>query len=328
MDRKAEKEFILQCLKNGDTAPIIERAKELITEMYPITIVSYKNRYSRMYEYFEKKQVPFTIFVYEDDFTASGYDKYQFQYGTFYKITEADFDKYNMYGKGLPKKRFFIQKYMEEQGIKKYFMMDDDYRPDVCAQSVKKGSDNKLEYTQIEFKDALKTVQYMFEVYSELGIACPSSEYSIKNYKFKNPVIHGHHLSCCFVCNGDILKEHDCYWTKETTFEDLEMAIQASVKKVPWGRFAPVVIRVMSSCNKQSVIPPERSDLAFNLYKLHPHCIVPKMVYDKSLKKYVLAAQKKPSRYGDISYPYDKDLYTYAVNHTLEEFKEHLMNEE
>ena len=328
MDRQAEKEFILQCIADGDTSPVIEKAKEYITELYPITIVSYKNRYNRMYDYFEKEGIPFIVFVYEDDFTASDYDKYQFKYGTFYKITEEDFAKYDMYGKGLPKKRFFIQKYMEEHNISKYFMMDDDYDPSRCSFSVKKGTDGKLILTAIPMCDALKTTQYMFEVYSELGIACPASEYAIKNYKFTKPIIYAHHLSCCFIINGDILKEHDCYWTKETTFEDLEMAIQASIKKVPCGRFATVVIKVFSSCNRKSVIPPDRSDLAFSLYKLYPHCIVPSMVYDKALKKKILVPHKKPNRYGDISYPYDRALHEYAMTHTLEEFKELLLHEE
>lgn len=327
MDSKREQEFIETCIKNGDTAPIIERAKQLITDLYPVAIVSYKNRSSKMYEYFEQEHIPFYVFVYDDDYTASGYDKYDFSYGQFVRITKEDFAKYGMFERGIGRKRFYVQKYMEDAGIQKYFMLDDDYDPKNCGFTIKRDeTTSKSICIPTTMHNILKATQYMFEAYPELGIACPSHQWSNKSYKFTTPIIKTSHISGFYVCNGDILKEHDCYWTKETTFEDLEMAIQASIKNVPWGRFAPIVAKTVITCSKQSVIPPDRSDLTFNLYKLHPHCIVPKLLYSKLLKRYILVAHKTTKKFEMLSNPYNKDLYEYAMNHTLEEFMEYLKN--
>ena len=327
MDCKREREFIETCIKNGDTSPIIERANELIGALYPVLVVSYKNRSSKMYEYFEKEHIPFLVFVYDDDYTASGYDKYKFFYGEFVRITKEDFAKYGMTKRGLPRKRFYVQKYMEEHGIPKYFMLDDDYDPADCGFSIKRDEKTgKSVCIPTSMHNILKATQYMFEVYPELGIACPSHQWSNKSYKFTTPIIKACHMSCFFVCNGDILKKHDCYWTKETTFEDLEMAIQASIKNVPWGRFAPIVTKGLQTCNKKSVIPPDRSELTFNLYKMYPHCIEPRLEYSKSMKRYILTAKKTTNNFANIDNPYDKDLHEYAVNHTLEEFMEYLKN--
>lgn len=328
MDCKREQEFIKSRIKNGDTAPIIERAKRLITNLYPVTVVSYKNRYSKMYAYFEQEHIPFYVFVYDDDYTASGYDKYVFSYGQFVRITKEDFAKYNMFERGIGRKRFYVQKYMEDAGIQKYFMLDDDYEPTDCGFSIKRDENTgKSICIPTSMHNILKATQYMFEAYPELGIACPSHQWSNKSYRFTTPIIKSGHISGFFVCNGDILKEHDCYWTKETAFEDLEMAIQASIKNVPWGRFAPIVIKALQTCTKKSVISPERSDLAFNLYKLHPHCIEPKLIYSESLKQYTLVPHKTTTKFEKLSNPYDKDLYEYAMNHTLEEFMEYLKND-
>ena len=300
------------CLKEKDASSLVEYASKAITAIYPIGIPSYKNRSSELFDYFEKNKISFLVFVYEDDFTVSGYDKYQFQYGQFVKIPLS-------IRKGIGRKRNFMQNWFENNGISKYFMIDDDYRSNSAFY---RKEDNCI---SIPFIDGLKTLQYLFDLY-EIGIACPSHEWSNKNYKWNSVLIQSCHLSGLYLINGDILKQHDCYFTCEDTYEDLELAIQASIKKVKWGRLAPIVIKVYSTCDDNSVIHVDRSDYAFTLYKMHPHCIVPKLVYDVHLKHEVIYPGRLQKAFSNTERSYDKELYQYALSHTLEEFKEHLMN--
>lgn len=307
-----DKSFVEQCLKEKDTGPLVEHASKAITKLYPIGIPSYKNRSSELFDYFEQNHLQFYVFVYEDDFTASGYDKYQFQYGQFVKIPLS-------IRKGIGRKRNFMQRWFEENGISKYFMIDDDYKQ--TSAFYRKGDD----FVPISFEDGLKTVQWLFGVY-EMGIACPMHEWCVKGYKWKSPISQAGHLTCLYLIDGDVLKQHNCYFTCEDTFEDLELAIQASIKDIKWGRFQPILFKLYETCNSKSVIHTDRSDYAFMLYKMHPHCIVPKLSYDKSTDRYILHPGKKQNAFGNTEYPYDKELYQYAISHTLEEFKEHLMN--
>ena len=88
----------------------------------PLAIPSYKNRQScilRKPEFLPKTSI--YVFVYDDDFTASGYDRLTLPDNVqFVKIHES--------WRGLAPKRLFIQKYMEKI-TDRFFMVDDDMLP-------------------------------------------------------------------------------------------------------------------------------------------------------------------------------------------------------
>ena len=87
----------------------------------PIVIPSYKLRsHSWVNKLNEISDNDIYIFVYDDDFTKSGYDKLKVN-------NNVHFVKIHANWRDLPKKRYFIQKYMLNlKDVKYYIMIDDD----------------------------------------------------------------------------------------------------------------------------------------------------------------------------------------------------------
>lgn len=184
-----EKSFIEECVHNNNVEAIINRAKEIVTELYPIIIPSYKNRYRYMYDYFEEHKMQFYVFVYEDDFFESKYNEYNFKYGTIIRITPDDLQSYGINGKGISQKRFYIQKYAEQYNLDKYFLIDDDYNPykSSCAQYAVQTDNGKVKLKTVKYVDCLKSLQYIFNAY-DLILCSASDRLSLYRYDFNNSV--------------------------------------------------------------------------------------------------------------------------------------------
>lgn len=94
-----------------------------MTPNIPIVIPSYKNRKGCIVQELNKlSDNDIYVFVYENDYTESGYDKYDNQPNVhFIKIPS------NVGWRCLQRKRYFIQKYFETKpDIHDYIMVDDD----------------------------------------------------------------------------------------------------------------------------------------------------------------------------------------------------------
>ena len=94
-----------------------------MTPTIPIVIPSYKNRKGCIVQELNKlSDNDIYVFVYENDYTESGYDKYDNQPNVHFVKIPADCG-----WRCLQRKRYFIQKYFETKpDIHDYIMVDDD----------------------------------------------------------------------------------------------------------------------------------------------------------------------------------------------------------
>ena len=322
----AEKcKFIEESIKNGNVKAIIERAKQE-AELYPVIIPSYKNRSSQMYEYFEENKIKFFVFVYDDDYIASGYDKYDFKYGTIVRITPEDFAQYGMEGKLLGKKRYYIQKYAEKHCINKYFTVDDDYNPYTCAkyptkktaQSKKsKSGKGKNDVNTITYIDMLKSMQYIFDAY-DLVMCSPTGSCSLYGYDFDVPYIVNGNMNGTFIVNNKQLCENNIFWATEPLYEDDDIVIKLRLAGMHFGR-----ITCLSSDNDSCLktVIPQKSELSMNLFKKYPWCCDIRLTYNNNLKCWKLTKFFYKLKITETNRPYDKEKYEAAMKMNVEEFK-------
>lgn len=317
------RQFIEQCIENKDVPSIIKRAQEV--ELYPIIIPSYKNRYSRLYDYFEKEKMKFYVFVYEDDFTASGYDKYDFKYGEIVRITPEDFARYGMEGKLLGKKRFYIQKYAEIHGIDKYLMIDDDFDPK-NAGYFPNLVNGKAKAQVFEYKDFLKSLQFIFDSYNL--VACsPIDRKCIWAYPYNvNDIIQRKSINGTFVINNKALIDAGIEWAKEPMFEDDDLCIKILLADLPYGKITCFGYNVDGDRSKTVI--PYRDDLSHNLYKKYPWCTNVRLFWRKDSKEWALIKLFFASKAKKINNPYDKDKHDAACRLSTKEFMQWLADRE
>lgn len=108
---------------------LIEQAKQAKLDC-PVCIPSYKFREtSWLVRNLHTIDTKVYLFIYEDDYTDSGYSEFNWSDNvTIVKIREQDFKNLNLRWRGIQPKRRFIQLYMEKLNITEYFMIDDDYK--------------------------------------------------------------------------------------------------------------------------------------------------------------------------------------------------------
>ena len=100
----------------------------------PVCIPSYKLRKNCLpYKLETFKDLPVFLFIYENDYSVSGYDKLNLTPNTTIvkltvdeNTTDVDVDKLTLPKRSIRIKRRFIQKYMERLNYTRYFMLDDD----------------------------------------------------------------------------------------------------------------------------------------------------------------------------------------------------------
>ena len=161
-------------------------------ELAPVCIPSYKFRK-------EAKLVrnnPFSskvyVFVYEDDFVESGYDKYDGYKGDieFVKISKKDFEDNGFTWRGIAPKRAFIQRYMRKLGIKKYFMIDDDISTRISYSYKKR--DNACGSCQMKnstLENAMKIAQMVGEEHPEYKqIGFPFTQLTSQFFDFQKDI--------------------------------------------------------------------------------------------------------------------------------------------
>ena len=318
MKNEEQCKFIEQAIHNHDIDAIINCARNEV-ELYPVIIPSYKNRYHYMYDYFEQNKIKFYVFVYEDDFTASGYDKYQFKYGEIVRITPEDFAQYGMKGKLLGKKRYYIQQYTKIHGIDKYFMIDDDYKPVTCAcYPVLENGLTKNRH--VDYIDALRTIQFIFDAY-DLGICSATDGGRIRKYKFDVPYKQDN-INGTFLVNNQKMIDYDIYWSKIPMFEDDDICVKSRLKQFPYGRIA--CIGVDNNCSRTKSVIPERDELAVNLFKEYPWCIDIQLKYNTELKRYNIIKVFHSSQIENRERNYNKEKYHAAKTMTVQELKQWL----
>ena len=323
--------FIEDSIKNGNVKAIIERARQEV-ELYPVIVPSYKNRSSKMYKYFEENKIKFFVFVYDDDYTASGYDKYDFKYGTIVRITPEDFAQYGMEGKLLGKKRYYIQKYAEKHGIDKYFTVDDDYNPYNCAkypskktaQSKKsKSGKSKNDINHMQYVDMLKSVQYIFDAY-DLIMCSPHGGQVLYTYEFDVPYIENGGLNGTFIVNNKQMCENNIFWATEPVYEDDDIVIKLRLAGMRFGRIS--CFASDNDCSFLKTVIPQKSELSMNLFKKYPWCCDVRLRYNTDLKSWKLTKFFYRTKITETNRPYDKEKYDAAMKMNVEEFMQWLAN--
>lgn len=326
--------FIEKTIQNNTINDIIEKAKREV-ELYPVIIPSYKNRSSKMYEYFEENKIKFYVFVYDDDYTTSGYDKYDFKYGTIVRITPEDFAQYGLEGKLLGKKRFYIQKYAEKHSIDKYFTIDDDYNPYNCAkypvrsnEKRKPSSSNKNEWKvnvlHMPYIDFLKSIQYMFDSY-DFSICSSCDSYILYRYSFDVPFIQTN-MNGTFLVNNKRLCDNNIFWETEPIFEDDDITIKVKLKGLTWGK-----ISCFASDNDYSrlkTVIPQRDILSLNLYRKYPWCCNIRLYYNTELNEWKLAKIFYNKKITNTNNSYNKEKHEAAIKMDVKEFKDWLAKRE
>lgn len=132
------------------------------------------------------------VFVYEDDYYASGYDSYKGYKGDieFVKISKQDFEDNGLIWRGLAPKRVFIQRYMRKLGIKKFFMLDDDINTRVSYSSSQRA--NKCKSCNMKnstLETALKIAQMVGEEHPEYKqIGFPFTQLKSQFYNFQKDI--------------------------------------------------------------------------------------------------------------------------------------------
>lgn len=323
-----DQNFIETAIEKNNIAAIIDKADSSEIK-YPVAIVSYKNRYDRVFKHLEEHCVPFMVFVYADDFVPSGYNKYHFKYGKFVHITKEDFAKYDFHEKSIQRKRYFLQKYMENTGIDKYFLLDDDFYPygyyPVCTGVEIEGKRKTLisELKTIDLVTCLKVIQFAADAY-DIDLCGPTDKYRLKGFTYMEPFYVGN-LYSLFLINGKALKQAKVEFDPQTIFEDTDISIHTALSGLKVGKieFLTMEFNVMASTIR-SVVPARRDELSFNLYRKNPWCIVPTIVYSKKHKTYVLNHIIKEKRFLETDYPYDKALHEKSLGMTWQEFRKYL----
>lgn len=196
---------------------------------YPICIPSYKNRNIADFlklALSKERDETFYVFVYEDDYIESKYNQYEIPKNVnFVIITKEEFAKRNIRWRGIQPKRKFIQQYMQEQNIDKYFVIDDDIKEyGIYSGKVK---NNKCKYRSLEkihIFDLLKCIQYVFDLYNATMCSASLNDLETKFFKFKH-IVKTWLCCACVLINGRHLYEHSIVYTDKNMHEDHKMFI-------------------------------------------------------------------------------------------------------
>ena len=188
LNRKKTIDFVLARDMDG----LIEYADKNV-ELAPICIPSYKFRKGAKLV----RDNPFSskvyVFVYEDDYEASGYDKYDGYKGDMeiVKISKEDFERAGLVWRGLSPKRIYIQRYMRKLGIGKFFMLDDDINTRIAYSYQQR--DNackscKMKNSTLEV--ALKIAQLVGEEHPEYKqIGFPFNQLKSQFFSFETDIV-------------------------------------------------------------------------------------------------------------------------------------------
>lgn len=197
--------------------------------LYPICIPSYKNRkiadFLKLALSKERDEI-FYVFVYEDDYIESKYNEYEIPKNVnFVIITEEEFKKRNIRWRGIQPKRKFIQQYMNELNIDKYFVVDDDIREYGVYSGKERQNKCKSRYTEkIHIFDLLKCIQYVSDTYDATMCSASLNEFETQFFKFKHIVKTW--LSCmCVLINGKYLQDHNIVYSDKNMHEDHKIFI-------------------------------------------------------------------------------------------------------
>ena len=136
-----------------ETLNYIKDNWKTMTPTIPIVIPSYKNRKGCIVQELNKlSDNDIYVFVYENDYTESGYDKYDNQPNVHFVKIPADCG-----WRCLQRKRYFIQKYFESKPeIHDYIMVDDD----ICGG--KMWTIDGTKHNHIPLKNYLGILAYAF----------------------------------------------------------------------------------------------------------------------------------------------------------------------
>lgn len=290
-------------------------------ELAPICVPSYKFRKEarilRSKEKFSCQKV--YVFVYEDDYVESGYDRYEnFQENVeFVKISKKDFEENGLFWRGIAPKRAYIQRYMRKLGISKYFMVDDDISTTATFSASQRNNACKSCYMEkVSLDNVLKLAQFVGENNPEYKvIGFPFTAMKAQFFSFKELLVE--QATNCVVFFND-LPEGIEYRDNVKLSEDYDFFFTCKKNGVKVGVIPFVAIDFNfenSVCGHNSVRP-----LAD--YVEHPDYIDLKVTSKGILGSKINYVRLRHQHPKEI----DQKLMEFCRNENVEAAKEYLLN--
>ncbi|MCQ2975053.1 MAG: hypothetical protein MJ211_09600 [Bacteroidales bacterium] len=186
----------------------------------PICIPTYKNRAEKSKTCIIRKldalkDAEIYLFLYEDDYIASGYDKLDLNKPNIHLVflnvdensTDVNLEKNTIPGRSVRYKRKFMQMYMEKMNIDLYFMLDDDL--DVVGKISCADPNDERQSKQISLYETLAVWEWQHRqenwclstVNNPLGTCNPDKPYVSDQIVIQT-----------YLINGKWFKEHNVYF--------------------------------------------------------------------------------------------------------------------
>lgn len=226
-----------------DFIKIYDQNKTNMKVNIPICIPSYKNRKNNIIQKLSVlKDMEVYLFLYEDDYVISGYDKLKLEekpnvHIILLKVTgELNIEKQSVPWKSLRCKRAFIQRYMENVSDY-YFMSDDDILPE-----------GKMVNTDCEDQRTTKTIPIyemlaIWENYHKQhnwSMSTLTSNIAVAHCKENKMWSNNATVIQIFLMNGKLLKENNLYfeatdkWCEDVAFSFRCIWKGIDPKKINW----------------------------------------------------------------------------------------------
>ena len=292
---------------------IEESTKEDLT--IPVCVPSYKFRKNAwLVHNFDKLNTDVYLFLYDDDFIKSGYSEFQFPKNVkIIRITEEDFKNLNLRWRGIQPKRRYIQIYMENLGIKRYFMVDDDLEEfGKYTASVRNNNCKSCKLGNISVENILKVMQYYSNHYPDYKMFGMGSPFSIGFSKFKG-IIDNKIIACVYLLNNQNIPFSD-----KNIHEDNKLTIDSILANEKIGIIdfiAPVSLKMSydtSTC--------ENFDITLKDFLEYPNFAELKLKDDELSTRINIRLVRKNNQ------TFDKKLVDIVKTRNIEKIKEYLLS--
>ena len=310
------KEEIMSLVKNKEIGKIVDLAKSV--DLCPICIPSYKFRehaYLLRNFQFASRTI---VFVYDDDFSVSGYDKFPFPKNVeFVKITKKDFEDNGLKWRGLRPKRVFMQKWLKEHGINKYFMIDDDVDPSKCN-IVKGPRNNKCgsNYTErIPIELFCKVIQLIGDAWPEYKLLGARTVFGPQFFKYDKIFSENRLVAQLYFFNDFPLT----VTTDDSVLEDIELFLRCLKEGIKFG--------CIEFINAPSLDVPSESIAGTEDRHAKTYLLAPNFLNFKISKQNTLHCIIDYRKVKKNNQTFDSTLVRYCKEKNFDAIKEYLKND-
>ena len=266
MNFSLTKDDIEYLVKSQQVEHLIDIIDKDITDPYPICIPSYKNRNKKFFtNVVPQLKCKVFIFVYDYDFTESGYDQYVFPDNVQVVKLHVDF-------RNIRQKRGWIVDYMLNLGYQKITFVDDDvYSADYAYKAKPTPGFAYRKHTTLE--KMVKCSQYILDLY-DAGITGASIYCNIQFFKFDKALIYRTAYALFSIDIGKC-KKHGINFTSEMVHEDMDVQFRLAmcgypIYALPW---LALNMYAVNKIEKSTFNSKQKWELDRNTYLKFPWCI-------------------------------------------------------